>query len=360
MAFCEDLQVFDTNFDKQKLQYHVAAVSRWLEKGLTRGPIYTEMELSTRCNCRCIFCGVDYLVNTSDDAISAEAARRILTELHGMGNKAVMFSGHGESLLNPAAGEIIGFASGLMSTSVTTNGLSLDEANLPLIDGLEWIRFSINGCDAANYAEVHGVAPEMFDRVMGNVAAAVERKRKLHLGVTIGSQLVLLNENAAGVPKLARALKDIGVNYFSVKPYSRHPLCKHHLDVDYGAFAGLDRELAALEDDSFKVIYRAASMTKAGRPKPYGKCYGTHFLCFVSANGDVWECNVFAGDPRFLIGNAIREHLPDIWSGPRRRQVLEFIEREMKIDECRDICRMDECNRYLWRLKHPWPHDNFV
>jgi radical SAM protein with 4Fe4S-binding SPASM domain len=101
-------------------------------------------------------------------------------------------------------------------------------------------------------------------------------------------------------------------------------------------------------------------MAKVGARKPYGKCCGTHFLCFVSANGDVWECNVFAGDPRFLIGNACQESLKDIWAGSRRKAVLAFIENEMSIAECRDICRMDECNKYLWRLRCPWPHDDFI
>jgi len=200
----------------------------------------------------------------------------------------------------------------------------------------------------------------MFGRVMANVGDAVERKRTLGLPVTIGAQLVLLEQNAAGVGDLARRFKEMGLDYFSVKPYSQHPLSENRQAVDYAKFAGLEDELRPLEDESFKVIYRAGSMAKAGRPKPYSECYGTHFLCFVSANGDVWECNVFAGDPRFLIGNVNEHELTAIWNSPRRKQVLDFIHNEMDVHDCRDICRMDECNRYLWRLKHPWPHDNFV
>ena len=352
--------MLDTDFDKQKLMYHPREVAGWLEHGRTKGPIYTEMELCSACNCRCIFCGVDYLVNKTRDLIDLELARKVIAGLHAIGNEAIMFSGHGESLLHPQAEEIICYAGELMSTSVTTNGLPLTEDRLGLIDRLEWIRFSVNGCDSENYAAVHGVAPELFERVLENLTGAVERKRRLGLGVTIGSQLVLLEENAAGVVKLARRLKELGVDYFSVKPYSQHPLSRKRLEVNYDRFAGLEDELSALADESFKVIYRRASMAKARKPKPYKKCYGTHFLCFVSANGDVWECNVFAGDPRFRIGNAAEESMEEIWDGPRRREVLAYIESQMDINRCRDICRMDECNRYLWRLKHPWPHDNFI
>ncbi len=352
--------MFDSNFDNQKLMYHPDEVAQWLKSGRTAGPLYTEMELCSSCNCRCVFCAVDYLVNKSHDRIDLELAYKIIDGLHALGNKSVMFCGHGEPLLHARAGEIISHCSRLMSTSMTTNGLALTSDRMEMIDGLEWVRFSINGCDAENYAAVHGVLPEMFERVMANVVAAVERKRRGNLSVVIGAQLVLLQANAAGAAGLARRLKEIGVDYFSVKPYSQHPLRPERLEVDYSRFESLGEELKRLQSENFKVIYRRGSMSKAGAAKPYRRCYGTHFLCFVSANGDVWECNVFAGDERFLIGNVNTETMSEIWTGPRRRKVLEFIANEMCIDNCRDICRMDECNRYLWRLKHPWPHDNFI
>jgi radical SAM protein with 4Fe4S-binding SPASM domain len=351
---------FDPNFDRQKLMYHPERVAEWLEHDTTSGPLYTEMELASFCNCRCIFCGVDYLVNETRDIIDLDLAKKILSELKSLGNKSVMFSGHGEPLLHPQAKQIIEYASGRMSTSVTTNGITLTTDKLGLVDGLEWIRFSINGCDPENYAKVHGVAPEMFERVLANVAGVVQRKRERGLPVAVGTQIVLLPENAPGVVNLARRLKELGVDYFSIKPYSQHPLSRNRREVDYEHLAGLEQQLRPLEEPSFKIIFRAGSMAKAGQRKPYDKCYGTHFLCFVSADGDVWECNVFAGDPRFLIGNAREESLRDIWHGPRRKRVLDFIHPQMDIGSCRDICRMDECNRYLWRLRHPWPHDDFI
>ncbi|MCE5279546.1 MAG: radical SAM protein [Planctomycetaceae bacterium] len=352
--------MFDTNFDNQKLMYHPAEVARWLRTGRTRGPLYTEMELCSSCNCRCVFCAVDYLVNKSHDRIDVDLAHKVIDGLHALGNKSVMFCGHGEPLLHSRAGEIIADCSRRMSTSLTTNGLALTADRTEIIDALEWVRFSINGCSAENYAAIHGVSAEMFERVMGNVAAAVERKRRDKLDVVIGAQLVLLQDNADGAVDLARRLKDIGVDYFSVKPYSQHPLRPQRLEVDYSRFESLGQELASLQNERFKVIYRRGSMSKAGAAKPYRRCYGTHFLSFVSATGDVWECNVFAGDERFLIGNAQAETMSEIWTGPRRRQVLAYIANEMSIDGCRDICRMDECNRYLWRLRHPRPHDNFI
>ena len=340
--------------------YHPSDVAYWLENGDSRGPLYTEFELTGRCNCNCIFCGVDYLVNSSAGTIDTGTAKRVLDQLHALGNRSVMIAGHGEPLLHDDALEIVRYSSERMSTSITTNGLSLIEERLPLMDDLKWMRFSINGCDAENYSAIHKVTPDMFDLLLSNVESAVRRKVDLNLDVTIGTQLVLLEENASGVLGLARRLKDLGVDYFSVKPYSQHPLSNHHLTVDYDMYLQLDEQLNELAADSFKVIYRARSMAKVSREKPYRKCYGTNFLSFISASGDVWECNVFAGDERFLVGNVQQEGLEDIWRGEKRQAVRRFIEEDMDIDECRDICRMDECNCCLWRLKNPLGHDDFI
>jgi len=351
---------YDTDFDGQKLKYHPSEVAWWLREGVTRGPLYTEMELTTLCNHRCIFCGVDHIVNKTADQIDTSVALRVIRELDEMGNRSIMFSGHGESLLHDEAVTVIRYASGRMKTSVTTNGSLLDNDRVEVIDGLEWIRFSINGCGPESYSHVHGTTPDMFERVMENIEGAVRRKRELGLDVTIGAQMVLLKENAEGVVDLGHRVKRAGVDYFSVKPYSQHPLSINHRTVDYSRWLHLGRDLLGLEDDSFRVIFREDSMKRVGSPKGYKQCHGTHFLNFVAADGNVWECNVFAGDPRFLLGNVQRASLRELWTGERRKEVLRFIARDLDPDDCRDVCRMEACNRYLWRLKNPLAHDDFI
>ena len=101
-------------------------------------------------------------------------------------------------------------------------------------------------------------------------------------------------------------------------------------------------------------------MQRAGQPKPYDECHGTHFLNFVSADGKLWECNVHAGDERFLIGDLHDGSFQQAWASKRREAVLRFIEDRLDIGRCRGVCRLDACNRYLYRLRHPEEHDNFI
>ena len=352
--------MFDPDFDGHKLMYHPERVAEWVRTGRTGGPLYTEFELTNACNCRCVFCGVDHLVNRDPAYVDPAVARKGVDGLAAIGNRAILFSGHGEPLLHPEAPAIVAYAATKMSAALTTNGLLLDETRLPLIDGLAWVRFSINGYGAKGYAAIHGTTQNGYDRVVGNLAAAAERKRRLGLATTIGTQLVLLPENADQVVPLARAMREAGADYFSVKPFSQHPLAKTRLRIDYEPLVGLEGDLRRLETDAFRVGFRARSMLDAGRPKPYRACAGTHFLSFVDARGKVWECNVYAGDPRFLVGDLAEDTMEGIWNGERRAEVLAYIDRELNIDRCRDLCRMDRCNRYLWRLRNPWPHDDFI
>ncbi len=346
-------------FDGQKLMLHPVEVAQWLETGQTRGPLYTEFELTSVCNHHCTFCGVDHLVNQSHVFIDTALALRAVDEIADSGNKSIMFAGHGESLLHPDAADIIVHASSRMSTSVTTNGSRVDAKRVHLIDGLEWIRFSVNGF-GDEYRAVHATSAGMFEQVMGNIAGAVARKREKKLGVTIGTQIVLLPENAAGAVPLAKRLRDIGVDYFSVKPYSQHPASINRRDIDYAELVSVGEACKALATPEFAVSFRTGSIDALGKTKSYSQCYGTHFLNFVSADGKVWECNVHAGDERFLFGDLNESSFGALWSGEQRASVVRFIDEELDLTECRDVCRLEACNRYLFRLKHPRAHDNFI
>ena len=351
---------FDAAFDAQRLGLFPERVAEWLRTGHTPAPIYTEFELTTACNHACRFCGVEHIVNQPARFMDRDLAARVIDELAGMGNRSIMFSGHGEPLLHPNAAELIGRAAKRMSASVTTNGRRLRDAGIALIDDLKWIRFSINGSHPLEYARMHRTRPADFEKVLANLGAAIARKRSLELAVTIGVQLVLLDQNPSEVERLAVRVREMGADYFSLKPYSEHPMSARGLVTDCVMFEELAARLAPLATESFSVIARVESARSIGREKPYGQCHGTHFLNFIGADGRVWECNVFAGDDDFFVGDLRTQSMLAIWESHRRRQVVDFVENRLNLARCRDLCRMHASNRYLWRLKHPMAHDDFI
>lgn len=356
----EQRTTFDTAFDGERLSLFPQRVAEWLRTGRTPAPIYTEFELTTACNHACRFCGVEHLVNKPARFLDRDLASRTIDELASMGNRSIMFSGHGEPLLHPYAAELIGRASKRMSASVTTNGRRLRDAGIGLIDDLKWIRFSINGSHPLEYARMHRTRPSDFAKVMANLEAAVARKRSLELTVTIGVQCVLLDQNPHDFERFALRLREMGADYFSLKPYSEHPKSMRGIATDLEAFEQLAARIAPLATESFSVIARIESARQTGHEKPYGQCHGTHFLNFVGADGRVWECNVFAGDDDFFVGDLNTHSMSAIWESDRRKNVVDFVENRLDLSRCRDVCRMHASNRYLWRIQNPLAHDDFI
>jgi radical SAM protein with 4Fe4S-binding SPASM domain len=132
--------------------------------------------------------------------------------------------------------------------------------------------------------------------------------------------------------------------------------------TDYRPHLGLSDELAALDGDGFHVVFRRHTMLKLADPdRRYARCMATpHFWAYVMAHGDVYTCSAYLEDKRFYCGNLMRQGFREIWDGELRRANACFVDRELDISECRKNCRMDEVNRYLWELRNPSSHVNFI
>jgi GTP 3',8-cyclase len=193
------------------------------------------------------------------------------------------------------------------------------------------------------------------------VENAVKIKKKSNYPVTIGIQFLLLNENKKGLKKAAILARDAGVDYFSVKPYSKHPLSENEAgtEVDYGNLLKLEKNIEGLSGGSFRVIFRKGAMKRKLSEKSYERCLGLPFWSYIDSRGDVYPCSTFLGLKKYVMGNIGADKFTDIWEGKKRSKVMSMLGR-MDARSCRELCRLDEINAYLWKLKNLPKHVNFI
>lgn len=348
--------------DSHKLMYHVDRLYHW-SKGEDIYPVYAEIAPCGSCNHRCIFCALDYM-GYKPLFLETKAVLRFLNDIAKSGAKSIMFAGEGEPFLHKDIAGLISFArSKGLDVAVTSNGVLLSKTlSEEILGKLSWLRISLNAGTAATYAAVHRTSKDDFRKVVGNIEEAVRLKRKKGYNCVIGVQLLLLNENYKEIPVLAGILQKIGADYLIIKPYSQHPLSVNRLKkkLNYRHFLFIEKSLKRYEKCGLQVIFRKNTMLKIGQERSYKKCLGLPFWTYLSAKGDLYACSAFLGDERFCYGNIYKDSFEKIWKSGRRKKIMKMMKGAWDIKNCREVCRLDEINRYLWNIKNPPEHVNFI
>lgn len=349
--------------DSHKLMYHVDRVNRWM-KGEVIYPIYLEVSPIGACNHRCTFCGLDFM-KYKVRKISCDVFCRHLPEMANIGIKSIMYAGEGEPFLHKEMASIIRLTKeNSIDVAVTSNGVMfIPRVAEQVLPHCSWIKFSVNAGTPDTYAKIHRTAPEDFQKVIANLKAAAELRRASGSVCTLGAQILLLPEVAGEIEELVKRVKDIGMDYLVVKPYSQHPqsITDKYKNIVYSKFLSRLKTLDRYNDNNFSVIVRFNTMQDwDNSERRYKKCLGLPFWSYIDAGGNVWGCSMYLNDERFRYGNINDRSFREIWTGKERRASLEFVDNELLASACRVNCRMNYINQYLWDLKYPGAHINFI
>ncbi len=359
------------SIDSHKLIYHPARVSKWYEakddwaKLKKIYPIYVEISPYGGCNHRCTFCALDYM-GYENIGLEFDTLKSTITNMAEKGVKSVMFAGEGEPLLFKDLDLIVEHCKQVgIDSSLTTNFVPLNKNNIQkCIENCSWIKVSLNAGSAKTYAQVHQTKEVDFHRVMDNLKYALEYRKKNNLACTVGVQMLLLPENKDEAKVLASKCKDLGADYLVIKPYSQHLSSDTHKyeNIDYSQMMDIEEELVGFNDENFNVVFRANTIKKhIQKRQSYDKCYATPFFWgYIAADGKVFGCSAYLGKDEFCYGNIYDNSFEEIWESDKRKQSYNYVKNDLDIKNCRLNCRMDEVNRYLWDLKNPNPHVNFI
>jgi acetolactate synthase I/II/III large subunit len=348
-----------SNIDNPKVAYHPERTKEWLERGDCY-PLYVEIGPTDACNHKCVFCALDYM-NCTGKIIDTEVMLNALEDMAKKGVKSIMFGGEGEPFLHK---DICLFTNKAkeygLDVSFTTNGTFFDKPKIEqCLKDISWIKFSIDAGTSKDYAEIHGTSEEDFEKLMTNLKDAVEHRKKHNLSTTIGAQCLIIPKAIENIEKLAQRLKEIGLDYLILKPYSKHPQSINEFVINPEEYNLLEDKLKKYNSDNFKILFRKSTIQRMDTERDYHECHGTAFMALIDAQGNIIPCNLFYNNPEFTYGNLNEQKFSEIWTGEKRKQVLQRL-KEKGISECRNGCRLDPSNRFLHRLKNPHLHDNFI
>ena len=350
----------DIRMDSHTLIYHPETVARWL-KGENIYPIEIEISPSGTCNHRCVFCAVDY-IGYQPVFLDKETILRDIKYMSDRGLKSVICSGEGEPLLNKDMPDIAnGIKSCGVDVAMSTNGVLFTKEKLDeCLGAFSWVRYSVASIEQDSYDKIQRGSAGDLEKVKENLSAAVRCKKDKKLRTTLGVQCLLLPDNVGQLLYMAKTLKEIGIDYLTIKPYSQHPHSRNRFEIDYEEMLDLEKQLKEFVTEGFAVYFRASAMKKMHHEKCYRQCYGLPFMTHIDAKGNVWPCVAHIGCGDLCYGNINEQPFGQIWEGARRQEITERLNQMDIKKACREACRLDEINKYLDELKHPGLHVNFI
>ena len=136
--------------------------------------------------------------------------------------------------------------------------------------------------------------------------------------------------NATDIFKAAKLAKDIGCDYFEVKP-SFDPF--HFLNDTSELMANIIKEelykSAPLEDENFKIISPyTLNKTMEGEKKQikdYSRCLTAEMRTVLSPSG-AYVCPYHRGNTNLKIGDPNKESLKEIWYGKTRKEIMKTLD----------------------------------
>lgn len=342
--------------DKLQQEFVRSYLSQLHQGQKKNGPLVIELDPTTVCNLACHDCISGNLLNQG--GFSNDRLLQLVSEFATAGVRAVVLIGGGEPMAHPKFGEIVeAFHQSDIHVGVTTNGTLLGKFRQQSAL-TRWLRVSVDAGSPEIFAEFrpHRSGRSQFDLVIRNMNEFAKVKTGL-LGYSFlilskfASSGELVSTNASDIYKAAQLAKNIGCDYFEVKPAFdlMHYLQKQERKVLDLTSSGLE-SARSLVDNGFRVIapntLDEALHGAEGQPKSYKSCPTTELRTVVTPSG-VYVCPYHRGNLQMKIGDAVTTSFVEIWTSSRRQEVMRNLNPSK---HCGFHCIRHESNLQLFEL----------
>jgi radical SAM protein with 4Fe4S-binding SPASM domain len=304
-------------------------------------PVSVELSLTSRCNLGCLWCSDIKSRELCPDRFDLNILDNLFEDLAKGGTRGITIEGGGEPTLWPYFEEAARLAvSKGLSIGLITNGTNLfpRDRDPEIYSLFQWIRLSLDATNPQEYKILKG--GNYFHSLMAGLARLSGLKHRPTLGV--GYVLTTYNDEPKALYQLAHNLRELGADYFHLRPVVDHPeMVSQRPPID----------LASLETDTFSVNTGALTDNQpcgnSGLP-----CLAHSLSAVVTADGSVFLCGRLNDDPvTGSMGNILDNSFEEIWAGPRRLAQASLAARGDYCQSHCPQCRMTKYNRLLSNLK---------
>lgn len=357
-------------FDGHKMLHHLDRVMAW-QNGERFAPVHIDMGLTKFCNTACIYCYAVVQNMTKGSMIERDALLRYIEDCGRLGVRSLGFIGDGEPTLNPVLYDatVLAGQQGI-DTAMATNGLLLDmDRAHDLLANMSWIRFNLSAGTPEGFQRVHQSKGKNFDLLVEKIRSLVAIKKEHNYDCTIGLQMVLIPECYDQVLAEAELGAELGVDYFVIKHCSDSEYKEIGIDYkDYASIEDVLKQAEGLSTEDYVVQakwnkIRASEETELYRNgyRKYDVCLGTPFLLQISGNGKIYPCGPFFNKERFYMGDLHDGSFFDLVNSDHYWNVHRDIAESVDVHkDCAIGCRQDYVNKFLWDIRNPPEHINFI
>lgn len=311
-------------------------------EGAPVGPWVIEMDPTTACNLACHDCISANLLNQG--GIARDRIKELAQEFKEMGVRAVVLIGGGEPMAHPEFGTLVDyFYDNGIHVGVTTNGTLIERHLERLAYKTKWVRISVDAGSDEVFKEFRP-APNgrsMFGQVIEGMRA-LGKIKKCRFGYSFlilskrvadavlpvkGAQATITN--ARDIVKAAHLAKELGCDYFEVKPaFDMMHFLQSQADETTAVVKEMLAEIAHLASDDFQIVspytLNEAIQGAATQKKEYTRCLISEIRTVVTPSG-VYVCPYHRGNANMRIGDINVESMQHVWTSDKRKAVMKQV-----------------------------------
>ena len=307
-------------------------------------PISATISLGNYCNHACLWCSTAYWQKEGSKSIDFNDLKNWLHKAKKNGLKSASYVGNGEPLAYKKFKEISTFCNDLkLDQGIFTNGYLIDRYFETLISSFTYLRVSLDAGSSEIHSKLHKAPETHYPKILKNIKQLIKLRKTPH--PTVGIQFATHQHNINDLEKSIKTTKDLGVDYFSIKPVFNRGSVSEKIEPNSLTKEDFDKvyeRVRHLESDKFKIFYRPHQIISEQSNQNmlvYDKCFAGYFGVNIYENGTITGCG-----PHHIPVGTLDMPLDEL-----EKNIIKLSEK-LDLKKCPSGCRFHNLNFQLHKI----------